>query len=76
MADWRIYDTAAKRKYTTKDEIEFLKALPSSGHGVPRLEMLRRYRQTMTRRCRWGLIDPDVIRTYLILEIGEEDNKS
>lgn len=73
---WQTYDSAAKRKYTTADEIEYLKTLPRSGHGIPHLEMLRRYRQAMKLRKRWGLIDPDVVRTYLIMELGKEDSAS
>jgi hypothetical protein len=58
------------RHYGTQEEIEYLKGLGRSPHGVSRTEMLRRYRQGMERRQRWGMIDPEIIRTYLDLEIG------
>lgn len=59
------------RRYGTQEEIEYLKNLGRSRHGVPRVEMLRRYRQSMERRQRWGVIDPEIIRTYLEIEIGD-----
>lgn len=74
---WRIYDSAAKCKYTTEDEIVFLKSLFSNPKsGVIRQEKLRRYREAMKLRSQWGLIDPDVVRTYLTMEIGKEDSAS
>lgn len=74
---WRIYDSAAKCQYTTEDEISFLKSLFSNPQsGVIRQEKLRRYRMAMKLRRRWGLIDPDVVLTYLTMEIGKEDNEA
>lgn len=69
-------ENAATRKYTTADEIAFLKALGKSRSGAPRPEILRRYREAMKLRQRWGLIDPVVVSTYLTLEIGREEDSA
>ncbi len=57
-----------REKWTTQDEIDFVRTLGTHREGAPkrvedvplreRLRLLRNYKKTMHLRARWGGIDP------------------
>lgn len=73
-----------QRGWTTKDEIEFIKELGMKRYmgnialplSIPeRIKLLEGYRQGLSRRRRWGLLDPEAVKKavdeQLYLLIGE-----
>ncbi|MEM2125017.1 MAG: hypothetical protein QXQ53_01305 [Candidatus Methanosuratincola sp.] len=56
-----------KREWTTENEIEFVNSLP--------LDTLRRYKETMVLRVRWGDIDRERVVKEIerLLKGGEKD---
>ena len=62
------------RSYSTRHEIQFLQKLGQHREETCKLshvELLKRYRATMPYRANWGHIDPDLIRTWLAVMIGD-----
>lgn len=57
--------------WTTQHEIQFLKNLGKKLSRPGQISMLRKYMQVISARKKWGAIDLEVVRAYLLLEIGE-----
>jgi hypothetical protein len=63
------------RKWTTQDEIDFLRRIGTHRTGknvLPRRELLRKYRRSIAQRSYWGAVDRQLIENYLTLEIGKD----
>lgn len=60
MAVWR-----------TEEEIAFLQNLGRFAGLRARAALLRRYLAQMKVRRHWGRIDPEIVESYIRLELGE-----
>ncbi len=69
--------TSGPYAHGTRDEIKFLKGLgqythPNAKQGATRLQLLRNYLASMSRRKEWGLIDPAAVRAEVVSMIAAE----
>jgi hypothetical protein len=66
---------ASNEYWTTAHEIDFLQRLGSHREPNPlrcsRTVLLIRYRQACVRRKQWGMVDRDIIKTYLSMELAD-----
>ena len=59
--------------WTTQDELEYLKRLGMHSFGgmkYKRKYLLLEYLKTMWKRNNWGGIDPEIVRSQILYELG------